>query len=327
MRKNNIHSRLAKKLVQKSTEAFVYSIETFDKPTIKYRVETFCFLICNAWELLLKAYWIETKGKSSIYYPDKPDRTYSLEYLIKNTFTNENDPIRKNLLIVVKVRNTSTHFITEEYNAIYTPFFQSCVLNYIEKIDDFFSIDMNELVSFPFLSVSSFSKQVSPDSFKRKYGIQLYEKYVQTLKDTEQLLQTPNNKIALSIDLNLAVVKREDKADLKVSIAKDSNNQVVFLKETRDVNQYYPYNQKRAIKFLNDKIDKNNLKIKFSLNQFTFQLICKYFNLYNDPSMCYKVQIDSQPRKMFSHKMVEFIYSEIAKDTNLVNNIKKKKKS
>lgn len=46
---------LAKRLVDKSIEAFIMGLEIYNKPTIKYRIEGFSFFICNAWELMLKA--------------------------------------------------------------------------------------------------------------------------------------------------------------------------------------------------------------------------------------------------------------------------------
>jgi len=45
-------------LLEKSEEAYLMALEIINKPTIKYRTEGFCFFICNAWELLLKAYII-----------------------------------------------------------------------------------------------------------------------------------------------------------------------------------------------------------------------------------------------------------------------------
>ncbi|TMR57251.1 DUF3644 domain-containing protein, partial [Streptococcus pseudopneumoniae] len=70
---------LSKRLVNKSIEAFIMGIEIYNKPTIKYRIEGFSFFICNAWELMLKAYIINNDGKESIYFKDSKDRTISLE--------------------------------------------------------------------------------------------------------------------------------------------------------------------------------------------------------------------------------------------------------
>ena len=48
-------SGLKGQLVEKSVDAYVLALETINRLSIKYRVESFTHLICNAWELLLKA--------------------------------------------------------------------------------------------------------------------------------------------------------------------------------------------------------------------------------------------------------------------------------
>lgn len=74
--------RISKKLLDKSTDAFVLSIEIYNKPTIRYRIEGFAFFFVNAWELLNKAKIIEdTKKDLSIYYKKnkgQPRKTLSL---------------------------------------------------------------------------------------------------------------------------------------------------------------------------------------------------------------------------------------------------------
>lgn len=104
---------LYEKLLEKSKEAFIMSIEIYNKPSIKYRVEGFSFFICNAWELMLKAHLIKTQGENSIYYSNKQNRTIALENCIKIVFTNNKDPLRLNLEKIIELRNTSTHFIVE----------------------------------------------------------------------------------------------------------------------------------------------------------------------------------------------------------------------
>ena len=124
---------LKKELLEKSKEAFVMAIEIYNKPTIRYRVEGFSFFICDAWELMLKAYMIKAFGENSIYYKDNPDRTITLENCLQKVISNEKAPVRRNLSKIVELRNTSTHFVTEEYEMIYIPLFQACVLNFVEK--------------------------------------------------------------------------------------------------------------------------------------------------------------------------------------------------
>ena len=91
------NTKIVDLLLEKSKEAFIMSVEIYNKPTIKYRVEGFSFFICNAWELMLKAHIIKKFGGDKIYYKDKPNRTISLSDCVKEVFTNNKDPLRINL--------------------------------------------------------------------------------------------------------------------------------------------------------------------------------------------------------------------------------------
>ena len=91
------HTKTVDLLLNKATEAFMMAIEIYNKPSIKYRVEGFALFICNAWELMLKAHLIKKNGMDSIYYKDNANRTLSLENCIEKVFTNNKDPLRKNL--------------------------------------------------------------------------------------------------------------------------------------------------------------------------------------------------------------------------------------
>jgi hypothetical protein len=61
--------RLTRHLLDRSQQAFALALEIFNKPTIAYRIEGFCFFYVNAWELMTKARLVDTSGKErSIYY-------------------------------------------------------------------------------------------------------------------------------------------------------------------------------------------------------------------------------------------------------------------
>ncbi len=133
---------LSERLVLKSVEAFIMGLEIYNKPTIKYRIEGFSFFICNAWELMLKAEMLN-RG-FSIYYSDNPERTLSLEYVLKKIYSDENTRIRLNLEKIIELRNISTHFITEDYEIKYAPLFQACVLNLASEMKRFHNKDITE---------------------------------------------------------------------------------------------------------------------------------------------------------------------------------------
>jgi Protein of unknown function (DUF3644) len=61
------------RLLAKSVEAYLLALETINRLTVTYRIETFCALMCNAWELLLKAKILEDTGdRKAIYRPREP---------------------------------------------------------------------------------------------------------------------------------------------------------------------------------------------------------------------------------------------------------------
>lgn len=119
---------LKKKSLDKIIEAFMMDIEIYNKTSIQYRVERFIIFMCNARELMLKAYIFKREGNKHIYFKDKPGRTISLINCIEKVFTNNKDTLRINLEKIIELRDQSTHLITEEYEMVYVPLFQSSIL-------------------------------------------------------------------------------------------------------------------------------------------------------------------------------------------------------
>ena len=310
------------KLIQKSIESFILGIEVYNKPTINYRVEGFSFFICNAWELLLKSYIVKTKGKDAIYYKDKPERTISLEFAVKEVFTNEKDPLRLNLEKIIELRNTATHYIIEEYEMLYAPLFQACVNNYSDKLESLFDISINNYIKTPFLTLVTYKNQLSDMDILGNYGKEIFEKYNSLKTGILQILDNANNdKFAIGIQLDMRLVKKGE-ADLTVKIDSSSSVPAHIIKDIKDVNTYYPYNQKRAIEKINSLL--STARIDLILNQFSFRLIRDYFNLESDEKYCYHLILDSNPRKLYSQSLIDFFVNEIKKDHNIVKNIKDK---
>ena len=145
---------IAKKLVDKSIESFILGLEIYNKPTIHYRVEGFSFFVTNAWELMLKSFLIKRDGADSIYFQDNPSRTIDLSKALRKVYTNNKDPLRKNLEKIIDLRNTSTHFITEDYEIIYVPLFQANVINYSRELLKLHGIDITDFIAQNFLTLS-----------------------------------------------------------------------------------------------------------------------------------------------------------------------------
>ena len=321
---------ITNKLLDKAKEAFVMAIEIYNKPTIRYRVEGFSFFICNAWELMLKARMIKTYGETSIYYKDNPNRTITLENCIQKIFTNEKDPLRLNLEKIVELRNTSTHFITEEYEMIYVPLFQACILNFNDKIFEFFDIDMTQIIPQNFLTLSVSLKSLNESEIYAKYPEIVSKKFLNLKNSVDELTNSENSKFAININVNHFLTKNRSKADAVFHIAKDGEDPVTIIKEIKDPNLVYKNSVNDCIKTIEKMLNRSKIIPKYrgedaKITTYHFYNLVKYFGLKNDSRFSLKFTVgNSSDFYKYSAQAVEFLVEEIKKDPeNILDNIKK----
>ena len=320
---------LQKKLLEKSKEAFILAIEIYNKPTIKYRVEGFSFFICNAWELMLKAHMINIFDEDSIYHKDHPDRTLSLENCIQKIFTNKNDPLRINLEKIVELRNTSTHFITEEYEMVYVPLFQACLLNFNEKMMAFHKIDMTTVIPQNFLSLSVSMKALDEAEIVAKYPEKIASKMLDRKYKIDDLTQNNNANFAIKIEHYHYITKDKNKATSFVKINNTSETEVAIIKELKDPNNTHKYTTKQCIDKINTRLNTLGINllyngVKKGFNSFHFTNFCKHYGIKENEKFCYVHKQFKQPQCTYSHQLIDFIVDELSKDPqNILNNIKK----
>lgn len=327
---------LVDKLLEKSKEAFLMAIEVYNKPSIRYRVEGFSFFICNAWELMLKAHIVKTRGESEIYFKDNPERTITLEKCIKIVDTNEHSPTRKNLLRIVDLRNTSTHFIVEEYEMVYIPLFQACVFNFTEKMMEYHSVDMTEIVPQNFLTLSVSMKSLNSTEIRAKYPGQIADRLVSTMSAISEDIENNNSSFAIRVEHHHFFTKDAKKATDRVHIAKDAEQGVQIIKELTDPNDAFKYSAKKLIKEVNNRINRAGIVLKYNgvptqFNSHHLDLFNKYFGIKENNKLCYAYRVYSAPTYSYSIQAIEFIADEIKKDPeHIIQNLKeqlKKKKS
>ncbi|MEG2415917.1 MAG: DUF3644 domain-containing protein [Romboutsia sp.] len=317
---------LIDKLLKKSKEAFMMAIEIYNKPTIHYRVEGFSFFICNAWELMLKAHTIDKFGESKIYFPDSPNRTISLEKCISMIFTNNKAPLRLNLEKIIELRNTSTHFITEEYEMIYIPLFQSCVFNYIEKMQEFHNIDMTEIIPQNFITLAVSMKSLSESEIRAKYPEEIANKMISTNFAISEMVDNSNSNFAIRIDHHHFITKDKNKATSSVYIDKNAESGIKIIKELKDPNDTHKFTSKKCLDEVNKRLKKSNIFVtnNSDFNMYHFNLFTKYFGLKSNNKYCYIHKINSSPTYSYSIQTIDFIVDEIKKNPqNIIEDLKK----
>ena len=318
---------LPDRLIEKSKEAFSMAIELYNKPTIHYRVEGFAIFICNAWELMLKAHMLKSMGNKSIYYSDNPNRTLTLENCIQKIFTNNKDPLRINLEKIIELRNTSTHFITEDYEMVYVPLFQACILNFNEKMMAFHDVDMTTIIPQNFLSLSVSMKALNETDIIAKYPEEIANKMLEMKNKIDELsMSTSNAKFAIHIEHYHFITKNKDKATSFVKIDNTADSSIKIVKELKDPNNTHGLTAKSCISKIKERLSKEHIDLYYNGNitKFTifhFTNFCKYFGIKDNERFCYVHRQFSSPQYSYSLQAVEFIYEELRKDPkNILNN-------
>ncbi|TPR12248.1 DUF3644 domain-containing protein [Apilactobacillus timberlakei] len=319
-----------KRLLDKSIEAFTVGIELYNKPTINYRVEGFSFFICNAWELMLKAHMMNTMGNDSIYFNKNLNRTISLSDAIKKVFTNRKDPLRLNLDKIIDLRNTSTHFITEDYESIYAPFFQANVVNFVNKMNLFHNIDITEYISDNFINLNLRIEKLSDNNIRAKYSKEMAERIINSRNDlAEEISEEKNTGFAIPVQTNFYITKNPDNADLTLKISEDGDSTARIVKELKDPNSMYPYLTNKVIKLVNRRLNKSKVELfkpnknrTGVFNQNDFQLFANFYGIKTNKTFTYKSEATN--RYTYSIKVVDFIFDEIKKNpSNIISHLKK----
>ncbi len=314
---------IRKHLLEKSQEAFLLAIEIYNKPSIKYRLEGFAFLICNAWELMLKAHMIDKLGEESIYYKDKPQRTISLDKCVQMLFTNKNAPMRKNLEKIIELRNTSTHFITEEYESLYISLLQACVFNYVDKMMELHNIDVTSIVPENFITLSVRINSLNENEIRGKYTKQIAEKLISVNNSLHPMLEENNSAFAIRVDHYHYSTKNKSEATEIFYVEKEASEGVKLIKEIKNPNETHKYNAKACIKEINKRLDKNGIVMLYGenevkLNMYHFQNFVSYFGIKENEKMCFVYQISSCPQYSYSQQVIDFIFDEIRKAPDII---------
>ena len=285
-------------LLNKSEEAYLMSIEIINKPTINYRTEGFCFFICNAWELLLKAYLInKAKDINVINYKDDSSRTIGLDECVEKVFTSTTDKTKNNISFIRNIRNKATHLILPEYDYILSPAFQRCLTNYNKFFKKQFpNYNLNEKIT-PYIAL------VNPGNGKdisslilNPNNLLLLEKVKKELDSDESLGQT----------LRLVATKKESEADLKYTVVNDSEEKAKFISVPKDIDKTHPYTKNEVVKKVKETLELS-LGPDHGFTSNKFQDICKRKGIKNNQDYCYQFQYSKNKIYKYSDITIEFV--------------------
>jgi len=252
--------------LDKSIESYILSLEIINQLSIKYRVEAFLFLICNAWELLLKAKIIEdTHDIRKIYYKKEKrqlKRTLSLADCLKKVFTNEKDPIRTNIEYINQLRDASMHLVLSHIPREILGLFQACVLNYHNKLIEWFSISLGDRVSVGMMTIVY---DFNPEEFdltnpvlRKKMGVDT----ARYLADFQSRVINNYNEIGMSqefaIDISYKLALTEKPGEADITLTKGISPYIAGVVEVaKDPSKTHPNIRPEAINAINTALGTN----------------------------------------------------------------------
>ncbi|MGX7077326.1 DUF3644 domain-containing protein [Globicatella sanguinis] len=319
---------LTKRLVDKSIEAFIMGLEIYNKPTIKYRIEGFSFFICNAWELMLKAQLIKKNGIESIFFSKNDNQTISLSETVSRIYTDINQPLRKNLEELIQLRNTSTHFITQDDEIMYAPFFQSNVLSYSEQIHRFHEIKIVDYIPQNFLTLSININQLSDEEVYRKYSAETARNFITRRNHLEELKQSSSsNDLYIPMKVEFYQTKKVENADITFAVDNKSNDKMGIIKVEIDPKNKYTLTRKNVVDGVNKQIKAKDLLFNYTtgkgeniFNDHTLTLMDSYYDLSNKYAYTF---ISS---KRYSQQFIDEIINIIQGNPDVIQHIKAKKR-
>lgn len=244
------------KLLGKSVEAYLLALETINRLTITYRVETFCTLICNAWELLLKAKVLEdTADRKAIYYASQPGesrRSLSLSDCLNRTFLDERDSTRRNLERVQDLRDASIHLFISDVPKDVLGLLQACVLNYHRCLSEWFDVTLSDRVPLGMMTIvfdtSPEQLDLGDPVMRRRLGKDAAD-YLLSLTDELRAEHDSHGyapEFSVEIKYGLYIQKRSEGASV-VAVTGDEGSPARIVRMAKDPSETFPYRQKELL--------------------------------------------------------------------------------
>ena len=285
-------------LLSKSEEAYLMSIEIINKPTINYRTEGFCFFICNAWELLLKAYLInKAQDINAINYKNDPSRTIGLDECVEKVFTSTTDKTKNNISFIRNIRNKATHLVLPDWDFLLAPVFQRCLTNYNKFMKKQFpEYDLNEKITPYIALVNPGNNQNVSSLVLNPANLLMFEKIKKELDFDDSLCQT----------LSLVSTKKKAEADLKYTIVNDEIEKATIINVPKDIEKTHPYTTNEVIKKIKETLELSlGPNHKFTSNK--FQDICRRKQIKSNQDYCYQFPYSKSKIYKYSDIAIEYI--------------------
>jgi len=315
-KKARYQSNLFTTLRERSLQAFYNAISIYNNPIREYRVESFCILLSNSWEILLKARIIEAQGESKIYRTDS--KTISFRRAIELVYPKPKDPVRKNLELLNDLRDHAVHLLLPDIQQTLSRIFQASVFNYLQALHSFNYPNQYMQENPGLITLVSDLNDIENRIIKLKYGDNTANRINNFLSSvTKGEKSIGDSRFIIPVEYKVVLTKNIEEGDFR--IATDSEGQpAMLINVPKDLNRTHPFRSTEII----EKVNAHYQKIV--INSYTFQAIVFKEKVRTSPQNEYYYFIENPKTHKFSQNLVELIIRRIDENKNYIELAKRK---
>ena len=319
------------RLVDKSIEAYILALETINRLSIQYRVETFCYLICNAWELLLKARILENEGhRNSIYYKKqrgKPKRSLSLRDCLCRVMQNQHDPVRRNIENIAELRDEAVHLVFSQIPRDVICLFQAGVVNYHKLLNEWFGVSLSDRVPVGMMSIVYDMRPEQGDLTDKRLRRELgrdaatfLARYCSQLKQEFDRLQRPA-QFSIGVEYRLVLTKNQGEADILLSTGPTVSTATAtqIIEVPKDPSKSHPFRQKEVVEEI------KRMVADLQINQHDIQCVNKVHGIKQRSEYFYQGKVQGSPAQ-YSAAFVDWLVKQFQRDQHFFQKTRTKAK-
>lgn len=214
----------------------------------------------------------------------------------------------------------------------------------MNKLLEYFNIDITEKISQNFLTLSIRLEELSPEVIQARYPKEIADRLLLSLKDIRDTTDViKNQKLSITIEHQLVLTKNPKTATATFAFTRDAKAAAVIVNKPQDKHDLYPYTftdiidrvngaiKKEALDFINPSCEPGKKRM---FNKYHFGLFADFYNLKSNPDYCYTYKVGTSGNrqdKAYNQKTIDLILDEIRKSPQTViqklKNIREQQKS
>ena len=306
--------------LEKSVDAFGLALETLNRLGVKYRLDAFCILYCNAFDLLLKAKQVRDRGPDSIIRRKQPFQTHELSKMLQVVFLDERHPVRRNCEVINQLRHKATHLLMPDLPPEFASVIQAAILNYQSLVAEWFRHDITHDIPIGMMTIlhdyEASYWDYDDQAVRTRIGDELAGLLSRLGSTIAQADFDDSNPYHFAIPLDYKLRWTDATASgITVVPSADNSSRASNTAVTIDHGKTHPYRQTDVLTQINSEFGVNSGPV----NQYDLQAVNSVYDIRSNRKMHYRSQVANSPRT-YSQEYVDWLVQSAKDDPEFFSN-------